>query len=204
MNRARFSCPEQGEYINSISGTMHIKDNITWVSESLRQSRRRSLALGVDHLQLPSPPAPRCQSASCRVAVAALPPSDVVAAFPARAVVLFSSHAADAARSSRTAAADRYSGPICETPPWLQLGFGGGDGKRKGKGRSLSISRTEGSLKVCLVGLWRWMKACCELWKKLLWIVSYKKAKSCLVESAMSPWNWQKMTVVPLNSREFI
>jgi len=117
MNRARFSCPEQGEYINSISGTMHIKDNITKVSESLRQSRRRSLALGVDHLQLPSPPAPRCQSASCRVAAAALPPSDAVAAFPARAVVLFSSRAADAARSSRTAAADRYSGPICETPP---------------------------------------------------------------------------------------
>ena len=68
MNRARFSCPEQGEYINSISGTMHIKDNITKVSESLRQSRWRSLALGVDHLQLPSPPslpsrpAPSCSS----------------------------------------------------------------------------------------------------------------------------------------------
>ena len=77
MNRARFSCPEQGEYINSISGTMHIKDNITKVSESLRQSRWRSLALGVDHLQLPSPP--RCQSAaaslspSCRPATPSLP-----------------------------------------------------------------------------------------------------------------------------------
>ena len=89
MNRARFSCPEQGEYINSISGTMHIKDNITKVSESLRQSRRRSLALGVDHLQLPSPP--RCQSAAaslsppCRPATPSLPSRPAPSCFSPRA-----------------------------------------------------------------------------------------------------------------------
>jgi len=59
----------------------------------------------------------RRRGANPLAAASLSPPSDAVAAFPARAVVLFSSRAADAARSSRTAAADRYSGPICETPP---------------------------------------------------------------------------------------